>query len=105
MMTALRVAAVFTLIALGLMVWSMIVPTPLPIMLAMSVGQGLGVIAFALYGYVVLRTLEREVRQRAIDRRARTGEIDTIRTTGELPPVKADTAAKADQAKKTEEPT
>jgi hypothetical protein len=46
---ALRASAVLTLIGLGLMVWSIVQPTPLPVMLAMSVGQGLGTISLATY--------------------------------------------------------
>ena len=56
-MVALRIAAVLTLIGLAFMVWSILVPTPLPIMLAMSVGQGFGTTAFALYLFVVLRAV------------------------------------------------
>lgn len=55
----LRASAILTLLALGLMVWSVIVPTPLPVMLAMSLGQMLGTAAFAMYGWVVLRDLRR----------------------------------------------
>ena len=61
-LTALRVAAVFTLVALALMVWSMLAPTPLPVMLAMTVGQGFGTLAFALFLYVVVRDLRRDRR-------------------------------------------
>lgn len=50
----LVVAAIMTLIGLALMVWSMAQPTPMPVILAMSVGQGLGILAFALFGIVVL---------------------------------------------------
>jgi len=60
----LRVSAVLTLLALGLMVWSMVQPTPLPVMLAMSVGQGLGTLAFALYGYAVIADVLRIRRAR-----------------------------------------
>jgi hypothetical protein len=60
----LRASAVLTLVALGLMVWSMFQPTPLPVMLAMSVGQALGTLAFALYGYVVLADVRRLRRAR-----------------------------------------
>jgi len=59
----LRVSAALTLVALALMVWSMVQPTPLPVMLAMSVGQGLGTLAFALYGYVVIADLRRARRR------------------------------------------
>ncbi|HEY0986834.1 MAG TPA: hypothetical protein VGD80_07275 [Kofleriaceae bacterium] len=54
---ALRTSAVLTLVGLGLMVWSMLQPTPLPVMLAMTVGQGIGCMAFGLYLYVVIRDL------------------------------------------------
>jgi multidrug transporter EmrE-like cation transporter len=47
-------AAFMTLIGLALMVWSMAQPTPMPVILAMSVGQGLGILAFLLFGIVVL---------------------------------------------------
>jgi hypothetical protein len=58
----LRVSAVLTLIGLALMVWSMLVPTPLPVMLAMSVGQAVGTTAFAIYLVIVVRQLRRERR-------------------------------------------
>jgi hypothetical protein len=58
-MTALRVSAVLTLVGLALMVWSMLQPTPLPVMLAMTVGQMLGTTAFGLYIYVVVRDIRR----------------------------------------------
>ena len=59
----LLLSAVLTLIALALMVWSMLVPTPLPVMLAMSVGQALGTMAFAIYVVIVVRQLRRERRR------------------------------------------
>jgi hypothetical protein len=58
----LRVSATLTLIGLGLMVWSMLAPTPLPVMLAMSVGQAVGTTAFAIYLVIVVRQLRRERR-------------------------------------------
>ncbi|MEO8706917.1 MAG: hypothetical protein ABI867_43220 [Kofleriaceae bacterium] len=60
----LRGAAVLTLFALGLMVWSMLDPTVLPVMLAMSLGQLLGTFAFLLYGIAVLRDVLRLRRER-----------------------------------------
>ena len=48
-MIALRIAGVLTLFGLALMVWSLFQPTPLPVMLAMTVGQGLGTLAFATF--------------------------------------------------------
>jgi len=53
----LRVACVLTIIALGLMVWSILAPTPLPVMLAMTVGQGLGTLAFGLFVWTVVQDL------------------------------------------------
>jgi len=61
--TGLRVSAVLTIIALALMLWSMLEPTPLPVMLAMTVGQMVGTIAFGLYLYIVVREIRRERRQ------------------------------------------
>ncbi len=59
-MTTLRIAAVLTLFGLALMVWSLLQPTPLPVMLAMTVGQAFGTTAFALYLLVVIRALRRK---------------------------------------------
>ena len=61
-MTMLQISAGLTLLALGLMVWSMMVPTPLPVMVAMTIGQGLGTLAFGLYGFVVIRDIRRAMR-------------------------------------------
>ena len=60
----LRVSAVLTLVALALMVWSVLVPTPLPVMLAMTVGQGVGTLAFAIFGFIVFKDLTRSRRAR-----------------------------------------
>lgn len=57
-----RVSGVLTIIGLALMVWSMLEPTPLPVMLAMSVGQTIGTTAFAIYVFVVVRDLQRHRR-------------------------------------------
>jgi len=50
----LQISAVLTLLGLVLMVWSMIAPTPMPVILAMSVGQLVGTLAFGMFGYAVL---------------------------------------------------
>ena len=66
----LAIAAILTLIGLALMVWSMAQPTPMPVILAMSVGQGLGILAFALFGVVVLvdqLRKQREAGARAVE--------------------------------------
>lgn len=59
-MLLLQASAVLTLLALALMVWSMLAPTPLPVMLAMTVGQALGSLAFGAYVFVVVRDLRRK---------------------------------------------
>lgn len=53
----LVVSAILTLIALALMVWSMLDPNPLPVMIAMTVGQGIGTLAFGLYLYVIVHDI------------------------------------------------
>ena len=60
----LRISAVLTLIALALMVWSVLEPTPLPVMLAMTLGQALGTAAFATYGWIVFRDITRQRKER-----------------------------------------
>ncbi|MBL0215294.1 MAG: hypothetical protein IPQ07_15580 [Myxococcales bacterium] len=62
MIRLLQVSAVATLLALALMVWSMLAPTPLPVMLAMTVGQGLGMLALGAYVFVVIKDLRRAMR-------------------------------------------
>jgi hypothetical protein len=69
--TLLRISGVLTLLALALMVWSMLEPTPLPVMLAMTVGQAIGTTAFALYLFVVIRDVRR-------DRRARRDSMQNL---------------------------
>lgn len=65
MKTLLVIASICTLVALALMVWSLLQPTPMPVMVAMSLGQVFGTAAFAAYGYVVLKDLMRIRRERA----------------------------------------
>lgn len=75
----LRVAAVLTLLALALMCWSVLQPTPLPVLLAMSAGQGLGIMAFAMFGLVVFADLRRHIRLRKPD------EIEATEASPEAP--------------------
>ncbi len=57
-------ASLLTLLALALMVWSVFQPTPMPVMLAMSLGQALGTGAFAMFGLAILIDLRRSRRVR-----------------------------------------
>lgn len=62
-----RLACIATLVSLVLMAWSVLDPSPLPVMVAMSVGQGIGTLALVFYlGAVVLYQVQL--------RRARRGE-------------------------------
>lgn len=54
-------ACIMTLVGLALMLWSLFVPTVWPIMVAMSVAQGFGTLAFGMYGYVVFRDMRRRM--------------------------------------------
>ena len=53
----LRVACVMALVALPLMVWSVFSPTVWPVMLALSLGQGIGTLSFLLFLVVIARDL------------------------------------------------
>ena len=50
----LRMAAILALVGLAFMVWSLLDPRPIPIMAAMSIGQGIGMLSFALFLVVVV---------------------------------------------------
>jgi hypothetical protein len=91
----LRIAAVLTLVGLGLMLWSIFVPTALPVVLAMSLGQAIGILAFAMYGYVVLADVRA---QRARARSALRRAAVTIHRAAEL---EARTSESATAAAKT----
>jgi hypothetical protein len=58
----LMASSVLTLIALALMVWSVLQPTPLPTILAMSVGQAIGIAAFGLYLIAIAIDVRRDAR-------------------------------------------
>lgn len=66
----LRAACVLALGALGLMVWSLFDPRPVPVIAAMSIGQVLGTLSFASFLYVLVADIRR---QRAS---ARSGAAD-----------------------------
>ncbi len=50
----LRLAAGASIISLVLMVWSLLQPTPIPVVVAMSVGQAIGTLALVLFLYVIV---------------------------------------------------
>ena len=55
----LRAACVLALGALGLMVWSLFDPRPVPVIAAMSIGQVLGTLSFASFLSVIVADLRR----------------------------------------------
>ncbi|HEY5952064.1 MAG TPA: hypothetical protein VIV40_41490 [Kofleriaceae bacterium] len=87
----LRISAVLTLFALALMVWSVLEPTPLPVMLAMTIGQGLGTAAFGIFGFIVFKDLTRTRRAKrdslqligSSERRAGRDSLQNIALTSE----------------------
>jgi hypothetical protein len=55
--TVIRLSCILALGALALIVWSMVDPRPIPVILAMSVGQLVGTLSFAAFLVVVARDL------------------------------------------------
>jgi hypothetical protein len=55
--TVIRLSCLLALVALALIVWSMLDPRPIPVILAMSVGQVLGTLSFAAFLLIVARDL------------------------------------------------
>ena len=53
----LRASAVLTLLSSSLIVYSMLVPEPLTVVIAMSIGQGVGILGALGYLYVVGREI------------------------------------------------
>lgn len=62
-MIGLRVACVLTLVGLALMTWSMLQPTWFPVMLAMTLGQLIGTVAFAMFAFRIVGDLRRAIRK------------------------------------------
>jgi hypothetical protein len=56
---ALRWAAALGLLSLALMIWGVIDPRPISLVVAMSIGQGLGTVAFVAFCLVVVNDLIR----------------------------------------------
>jgi hypothetical protein len=59
----MTVACVLALAALALIVWSLFDPRPVPVIAAMSVGQGLGTLSFGAFLLVVLRDVRARYRR------------------------------------------
>jgi len=65
----LRVACVCALVGLALIVWSVLDPRPAPVLLGLSVGQGLGVLSFLGFVAVVAADLgvKRRIKSSGVD--------------------------------------
>jgi hypothetical protein len=55
-----RTACWLALVGLGIMSYSIVVPRPLPVVFAMSVGQGIGILAFLCYLLAVVIDVSRQ---------------------------------------------
>ncbi len=61
----LQAACILALIGLSLMVWSVLQPTPLPVMVAMSLGQLFGTLSLCAFLVVVVADMRRAHLERA----------------------------------------
>lgn len=75
MTTLLRISGALTILGLLMMVWSLVQPTPLPVMLAMSVGQMFGMFAFALYLVAIVIDLRRDRRAKRESQQNLGGDV------------------------------
>lgn len=55
----LRLASGLALVALGLIVWSLVDPRPIPVIVAMSAGQALGTLSFGVFAFEVVFDLRK----------------------------------------------
>lgn len=89
----LLTSAILTLIGLALMVWSVLQPTPLPTILAMSLGQVFGTVAFGLFLLAIIIDLRRDARERKrmLDAMAESNKVSGLvipLTTDEIATIK-----------------
>ncbi len=63
----LSIACVFSLVAVGLMVWSLFDPRPIPVVVAMSVGQVVGTLSLVAFLVVVVSDLRPLIRSKPVD--------------------------------------
>ncbi len=74
----LQVACVCALVALAMMGWSLFDPRPLPVIAAMTVGQGLGTLSFLFFLWVVAADLRRPKAPAPPPRGADSGEPSQV---------------------------
>jgi hypothetical protein len=64
-----RFACVLALMALGLIVWSLLDPAPLPVIGAMTVGQVIGTLSFLFFLYAIIADLYASLLRLRADKR------------------------------------
>jgi hypothetical protein len=65
----LTAACWFALFAVALMIWSLFDPRPIPVIVAMSIGQGVGTLSLLVFAYLVLTEWRAETaRQGSVER-------------------------------------
>ncbi len=60
----IRLACLLALLALAMIAWSLLDPTPVPVIVSMTLGQIIGTISFGMYLFVVLIDVRRAARER-----------------------------------------
>jgi hypothetical protein len=55
----LSIACVMALVGLALIVWSIVDPRPVPVVISMSIAQGVGTLSLLIYLFVVIADLHR----------------------------------------------
>jgi len=93
----LRVSAAMTLVGLAFMLWSLVKPTAMPVVLAMSVGQLVGTLAFAMFGWVVFSELREARRIAAAAAAAMTAAATTATAAAPAPEATTKTTAAKDE--------
>ena len=63
----MTLACALALFALGLIVWSLLDPRPIPVIVAMSVGQVIGTLSFAAFLVVVVGDLRSRYKAVPVD--------------------------------------
>jgi hypothetical protein len=87
-----RAACVLSLAALALIVWSLLDPSPIAVIVAMSAGQALGTASLALFVLAILSDLRRA---HVLDT---SDETAAARAAGEIPPPSLSTPPRADSS-------
>ncbi len=78
----LRISSILTLVGLALIIWPLFDRTLIPIMVGMSVAQGIGTLAFGCYAFVVIK----DIRSKYVRRKSMESiPTDGIKTTGDKP--------------------